>query len=168
MEANAVVEPDAVVVELLNAHVAHGTVLRTRWFINLASSALVLLVKYNFIVLKSLNLFSKCSLGCSLSHMPGTNITSHKVSEVAGHHYHCTYYFMVASSVVVGDMVESIKNVDVEPAKSTCEVHQLDDWISFPADVAYHPVHHAYSPISTSLFAYGPEAIRQLDCHDSF
>ena len=55
VEAHALIYPHTVVVHFLNALVAAGAVLGTRWFLKLACLALDFLLKHNPIVLEALH-----------------------------------------------------------------------------------------------------------------
>lgn len=119
MQAHTVIEPYTVVVKLLNTHIAHRTMFRSCGLIHFTSLTPVFLLKYDFVVVESLD----ACLKVILSHVSWANETSHEISKIAKYHDEGPDVFVVLINVGIGHMVEAVKNVNVKAAKSASEVY---------------------------------------------
>jgi hypothetical protein len=106
-------------VEFLNTHVTHRTMFRSRGLVHFAGLTPVLLLKDDFVVVKSLYSRLKVIL-CNVS---GANETSHEVSKIAEDHDERSNVLVVLSDIGVRHVVEAVKNINVKAAKRAGEIN---------------------------------------------
>lgn len=143
VQAHALIDPDAVVVKLLDTDVASGAVLGTRWFVKLARSASHLLFKEQAIELKPLDCRYVVSALCILVKRAWVDPAGCEVACIANYHEESAGVDMGVRGSLIGQHGEALCGEDVEPSKGAYTVDDLHQGVrlvhNVPDDALYKP-----------------------------
>jgi hypothetical protein len=130
VQTHTIVDPDAVVVEFLNANIAHHAVLRASRFFELASLARGVRSKQNVIIFKFDEGLVRFFRAGQLSR---ANPTRHEVRVVADHDEEGAWPLMPPWDVRTWHFWEAHSHVNVKTARNECHIQNLYYRVSLEA-----------------------------------
>ena len=135
-ETNTLINPDAMVIKLLYATLAHIAMLRSCRLFHFACLAFVFLLKHDSIRLEALNSFNLVFLVGLLVNAPWVDPTCHEVTCIAHKHEDSAGNLMIFINELIWHSWKSVLHINVESSKCAYKVNNLDERIRFITDPA--------------------------------
>ena len=154
VQTHAVVDPDAMMVKLLAAHVAQSAVLGASRLGCLAGVAPTLGVEHAVVVVVALYGAFNFVLGHAWLDEAWVGAASEVVGVVAREHKGDGDVLVVVVNIGVGDVFEAIGYVEIVASHSQKQVHDLDGRICLVADVGLGTLHEPDYFLATGDFSY--------------
>ena len=161
VQPDTLIDPNTVMVELLHAVATHGAVLRPRWFLNQACSALDPFFENDTVELKAFECVDDLTAVRVFVQFARIDPTRHEVACIADEHNQSADVQVIRIHSRIGYVRKSISDIDVEPTESACEVNDLHKWIVLIAYIVGHPVNQPDKLFPTYFARYCPRRIRQ-------
>lgn len=154
VEANAVVEPDTMMIELLTAHVAKSAVLAASGLRSFARVTPTRSSEHDIvIVIPFYGAFDLSFVGGFLD-VAGIGVARQVVGVVAEGHERPGYVLVVVVDVRVGNVLEAIPDIAKVAADRQEEVHELDCGIGLVANVGLGAFHEPNDVFTTWSLSY--------------
>lgn len=147
-QADALIDPDAMMIKFFYAMVANRTVFTASWFFKLACWTLCILRKHQIVKFK----FFQCLVLSWLIYVARINCASFVVAVIACKHKDWANIFMIAVKERSWHLRKPIDHIYPITSNCTHQIHNLNDRISRMANIVYDTIDSIDKRFSTNAF----------------